>query len=380
MRVQTFSRAQIQEEFTLRFQSLAANDKRGLKKEFDDLDEVGQNLPSRAGTTEANQNKNRYPYIVPYDHCRVRLSVQNQNPFSDYINANYVPGGGTERDFICTQGPLPHTVADFWRMVWEQNVQIIVMVTALRHKDIVLCENYWPFEPSIVQHGRIQVTTVKRQQGPDCVITTMKLRQRDCPAADRTVTHYYYSSWPDMGVPKDPASLCAFTEHVRLHLETLPRLGPSVVHCSAGVGRSGTFVALLWLMQLCVRGIRPDVRAAVEDLRLHRMWMVQKLQQYVFVYQCLLHWLNARMAGAAWQHQSPILNTIHPKTQPQNSASKGNKVRRKHHQHRKSTSDEQFTSTKHFLHPSNLLRKLLPSSTLPEQHSKYSPTTTLPLR
>ncbi|XP_055078900.1 receptor-type tyrosine-protein phosphatase V-like isoform X2 [Periophthalmus magnuspinnatus] len=276
MRVQTFSRAQILDEFTLRFQSLAANDNRGFKQEFEDLEEVGQNLPSRAGTTEANQNKNRYPHIVPYDHCRVRLSVQNQNPYSDYINANYVPGGGTERDFICTQGPLPHTVADFWRMVWEQNVQIIVMVTALRHKDIILCEKYWPLEPGTVQHGRIQVTTVNRQQGPDYFITTIKLRQRDFPT-ERIVTHYYYSSWPDLGVPKEPASLCAFTEHVRQHLETLPRVGPAVVHCSAGVGRSGTFVALLWLMQLCARGIRPDVRAAVEDLRLHRMWMVQKL-------------------------------------------------------------------------------------------------------
>ncbi|XP_020778053.2 receptor-type tyrosine-protein phosphatase beta-like isoform X2 [Boleophthalmus pectinirostris] len=370
MRVQTFSRAQILEEFTLRFQSLAANDNRGFKLEFEDLDEVGQNLPSRAGNTEANQNKNRYPYIVPYDHCRVRLSVQNQNPYSDYINASYVPGGGTERDFICTQGPLPHTVADFWRMVWEQNVQIIVMVTALRHKDIILCEKYWPLEPGTAQHGRIHVTTMNRKQGPDCVITTLKLQQRDFPT-DRTVTHYYYSSWPDLGIPKEPASLCAFTEHVRQHLETLPRLGPTVVHCSAGVGRSGTFVALLWLMQLCARGIRPDVRAAVEDLRLHRMWMVQKLQ-YIFVYQCLLHWLNARIVGSAWlQLQSPSLNPN--QSQPQSSAPTGNKVRKKHRQRRKSTSDQEQCTT-HFLHPSNLLRKLLPSSTLPKKGSKMSPT------
>lgn len=132
------------------------------------------------------------------------------------------------------------------------------------------------------------------------------LFQRDCPT-DRTVSHYYYQTWPDRGTPKNPSSLCAFTEHVRQHLESIPRLGPAVVHCrsdlclgprasclnrgcrcslkstlcfwslSAGVGRSGTFVTLLWLMQLCVRGIQPEVRAAVEDLRLHRMWMVQTL-------------------------------------------------------------------------------------------------------
>uniref|UniRef100_A0A8C9ZZT7 protein-tyrosine-phosphatase n=1 Tax=Sander lucioperca TaxID=283035 RepID=A0A8C9ZZT7_SANLU len=86
-----------------------------------ELDEVGKNLPTRAGDSEANREKNRYPYILPYDHCRVRLSVQNSQPHTDYINANFVPGGGSERDFICTQGPLHNTMADFWRMVWEQN-------------------------------------------------------------------------------------------------------------------------------------------------------------------------------------------------------------------------------------------------------------------
>lgn len=141
--------------------------------------------------------------------------------------------------------------------------------------------------------------------------------QRDCPGY-RIITHYYYPSWPDRGVPKESSSLCAFTEHVRQDLEAIPRFGPAVVHCrsdlhpitsgntrlnsalthsalilwraqtvhevnrlfmccSAGVGRSGTLVTLLWLMQLCVRGIRPDIRAAVADLRLHRMWMVQNL-------------------------------------------------------------------------------------------------------
>ncbi|KAF0036135.1 hypothetical protein F2P81_011447 [Scophthalmus maximus] len=175
-----------------------------------------------------------------------------------------------------TRGPLHNTMADFWRMVWEQNVSVIVMVTALRHKDMVLCDKYWPLERGTVYQGLIQVTTVTVKQGPDYFITTINLRQRDCPT-DRTITHYYYHSWPDRGVPKESTSLWAFTEHVRHHLEAIPRLGPCVVHCSAGVGRSGTFVTLLWLMQLCARGIQPDIRAAVEDLRLHRMWMVQNL-------------------------------------------------------------------------------------------------------
>ncbi|XP_039459970.1 receptor-type tyrosine-protein phosphatase V-like [Oreochromis aureus] len=276
MRVQTFPRAQILQEFNLQCQALTANNYRGFKEEFKELNEVGKELPTRAGDSEVNREKNRYPSILPYDHCRVRLSVQNSYPHTDYINANFVPGGGSERDFICTQGPLPNTIADFWRMVWEQNVRIVVMVTALKHKDIVFCDKYWPLDPGTVYHGLIQVTTVTRKQGPDCFITTINLRHRDCPT-DRIITHYYYPSWPDRGVPKSQSSLCVFTEHVRQHLEAIPCLGPAVVHCSAGIGRTGTFVTLLWLQQLCARGIRPDIKAAVQDLRLHRMWMVQTL-------------------------------------------------------------------------------------------------------
>nr|XP_020441079.1 receptor-type tyrosine-protein phosphatase beta-like [Monopterus albus] len=275
MSVQTLSRTEILQEFRFRCQSLTANDNKGFKQEFEELEEVGKHLPSKAGDLVTNREKNRYPYILPYDHCRVKLSVQNSDPHSDYINANFVPGGGSERDFICTQGPLHNTMADFWRMVWEQNVRIIIMVTALRHKDTVLCDMYWPLEPGTVYHGLIRVTTMTRKQGPDYFITTINLSQRDFPT-DRIITHYYYPCWPDRGVP-NTSSMCAFTEHVRQHLEAIPRLGPTVVHCSAGVGRSGTFVTLLWMMQLCARGIRPDIRAAVEDLRLHRMWMVQTL-------------------------------------------------------------------------------------------------------
>uniref|UniRef100_A0A665THX1 protein-tyrosine-phosphatase n=1 Tax=Echeneis naucrates TaxID=173247 RepID=A0A665THX1_ECHNA len=132
MRVQTFPRAQILQEFHFQCQALAASNNRGFKQEFEDLSEVGKELTTRAGDSEANREKNRYPFILPYDHCRVRLSVQNSHPHTDYINANFVP-----RDFICTQGPLHNTTIDFWRMVWEQNVRIIVMVTSLREKEIV---------------------------------------------------------------------------------------------------------------------------------------------------------------------------------------------------------------------------------------------------
>nr|XP_040049375.1 receptor-type tyrosine-protein phosphatase V-like isoform X1 [Gasterosteus aculeatus aculeatus]XP_040049376.1 receptor-type tyrosine-protein phosphatase V-like isoform X1 [Gasterosteus aculeatus aculeatus] len=358
MRVQTFSRAQILQEFRLRCQTLSANNNRGLKQEFEELEVVGKDLPARAGDSGPNREKNRYPYILPYDHCRVRLSLQGSQPNSDYINANFVPGGGSERDFICTQGPLHNTVADFWRMVWEQNVRIIVMVTALRQKDQVMCEKYWPLDRGTVHHGLIQVTTVTRKQGPDYFITTINLRQRDHPT-DRTVTHYYYPTWPDQGVPKDLPSLVAFAEQVRLELEATPPLGPAVVHCSAGVGRSGTFVALLWLMQLCARGIPPNVRAAVQDLRLHRMWMVQNLEQYLLVYQCLLNWLSG--GASARRSVTPGASSStnqHAEDQPHRSS--GRRRRRRSRSSRPPPPEQQSTA-QHALHPGKLLRRLLPS-------------------
>ncbi|XP_035014538.1 receptor-type tyrosine-protein phosphatase V [Hippoglossus stenolepis] len=367
MRVQKFSRGQILQEFRLGCQALAADNNRGFKKEFEELNDVGKDLPTRAGDSEVNREKNRYPFILPYDHCRVRLSIQNSVPHTDYINANFVPGGGSERDFICTQGPLHNTMADFWRMVWEQNVRIIVMVTALRHKDIVLCDKYWPVERGTVYHGLIQVTTMTCKQGPDYFITTINLRQRDCPT-DRIITHYYYHSWPDRGIPKDSSSLCAFTDHVRLHLEGIPCLGPSVVHCSAGVGRSGTFVTLLWLMQLCARGIQPDIRSAVEDLRLHRMWMVQNLEQYIFVHQCLMQWLigGAGRTTAGPQIQGAGSKINHPVQDQPQSSGQGERTgrRRQHRQRQKPPSEPQQNTIQQMLHPGNLLRRLLPSSSL----------------
>ncbi|KAL7884373.1 hypothetical protein AOLI_G00071430 [Acnodon oligacanthus] len=304
MRIRTYSRAHIMQKFRAHCQSLAASGNAGYRREFEELNDAGQGLACRAGELEANKEKNRYPFILPYDHCRVKLSLLDSQPHSDYINANYVPGGSSERDFICTQAPLQSTIADFWRMVWEQNVQVIVMVTALKGSGKILCSQYWPPERGTGCYGTVEVTTISCHRGPDCNITTIHLRQRGCPT-ERRITHYHYPGWPDRGVPSDPTSLCAFAEHIRKHLENTPNIQHTVVHCSAGVGRSGTFVALLWLMQLCRRGIVPEVRLAVQDLRKHRAMMVQNLEQYMLVHQCLLHWLGGDMLRPS-THNAPV--------------------------------------------------------------------------
>ncbi|KAK3565897.1 hypothetical protein QTP86_020308, partial [Hemibagrus guttatus] len=293
-RIRTYPRAHIQQKFHTHCQSLAANGNEGYQREFEELNDSAKEFSCRAGELDANKDKNRYPFILPYDHSRVRLSILESQPHSDYINANFVPGGCTEHDFICTQAPLPSTMADFWRMVWEQNVQVIIMVTALNENGKVLCNQYWPPERGTGCYGSLQVTTISRHHGPDCYITTIHLRQHGSHK-NRHITHYYYPSWPDQGVPKDHTSLVKFAEHARKQLDDSPRLGPTVVHCSAGIGRSGSFVAILWLMQLCARGILPNVYLAVRDLRRHRVFMVQNVEQYILVHQCLLYWLGGNM-------------------------------------------------------------------------------------
>ncbi|XP_023675063.1 receptor-type tyrosine-protein phosphatase eta-like isoform X2 [Paramormyrops kingsleyae] len=282
------SHVHLLQDFQHHCQLLAAKDNAGYCLEFERLSDVGSEFSTRVGYLAANREKNRYPHILPYDHCRVKLAQQNSH--LDYINASYVSGGTSERDFICTQGPLRSTQADFWRMVWEQNVPVIVMVTDCLENDRVLCEQYWP-QDCASQYGRVKVTPLFQRHCKNFTSTILQLSQAGCPT-ERKITHYYYRAWPDRGVPQDRAALCAFTLQVRQHLDSEPHTGPAVVHCSAGVGRSGTFVALLWLLQLCSRNIWPDVRGVVHNLRRHRMMMVQSLEQYIFIHTCLLHWMS----------------------------------------------------------------------------------------
>ncbi|KAL2103488.1 hypothetical protein ACEWY4_000356 [Coilia grayii] len=376
MMIRTFSKTQILKDFQKHCQHLARNNNEGYLQEFEALNDVGREFSTRAGELEANKCKNRYPHILPYDHCRVKLSVLYAQLHSDYINANYVPGGSSERDFICTQGPLKNTMADFWRMVWEQNVHVIVMLTSFKENGRVLCDQYWPPERGTGCYGDIQVTTVSRKRGPESYITTIHLRQNGHPF-ERSVTHYLYSSWPDVSVPSDLASFCAFTDTVRQHLDKMPRIGPSIIHCSAGVGRSGTFVALLWLLQLCVRGVPPEVKAAVQDLRRHRVNMVQTLEQYIFVHKCLIRWLLAEGKHPKTRSQSaPVLiqrDTPQPPQPPppppppqppQSRQSRPRSMEAKQPPKRQQSSPsvlQSFNTQLQSVRPANLLRRLLPS-------------------
>ncbi|XP_058856001.1 receptor-type tyrosine-protein phosphatase V-like isoform X1 [Acipenser ruthenus] len=274
----------------------------------EELRDVGNEQTKTTAELEANKSKNRYQSVLPYDHSIVKLTPIDSEPNSDYINANFIPGYSSLQEFICTQGPLRSTMTDFWRMVWEQNVRSVVMLTLCKEHGKVLCEPYWPALDSTQGYGQVEVTTLSQSCSQDWRVSQLKL-YHSSTHTERRVSHFYYTAWPDCGVPRTPASMTSFTEHVREQLNKTEGAGPTVVHCSAGVGRTGTFITLDWLLQQLKSGSAVDVPGIVHKLRRSRCLMVQTLDQYIFIHTCLL--LKITQEGQAAAHNQQIYFLYH---------------------------------------------------------------------
>ncbi|RZF37293.1 hypothetical protein LSTR_LSTR005625 [Laodelphax striatellus] len=244
------------------------------------------------GEKEVNKKKNRYKDILPFDLSRVILNEYAGIPGSDYINANYIKGASGSPAYIASQGPLPHTVNDFWRMVVQCEVQVIVMACneeeAGKHK----CENYWvEAEGQEKQFGMVSIRLVKASTVcPDFSVRTMKLKytNQQSNTEERTVCQFHYSAWPDHGVPPLVRPLLDMVRLVRdtQASETLPVL----VHCSAGCGRTGTICAIDYVWGLLRAGkLTKDfsLLSLVREMRKQRIAMVQTKEQYVLVHQAV---------------------------------------------------------------------------------------------
>ncbi|ELW47686.1 Receptor-type tyrosine-protein phosphatase V [Tupaia chinensis] len=239
-----------------------------------ELKEVGKEQPRLEAEHPANTAKNRYPHVLPYDHSRVRLSQLEGEPHSDYINANFIPGYTHPQEFIATQGPLKKTLEDFWRLVWEQQVHVIVMLTVGMENGRVLCEHYWPADSTPVTHGHITIHLLVEEPEDEWTKREFQL-QHVAQQQQRRVKQLQFTTWPDHSVPEAPSSLLAFVDLVREQVKATQGTGPILVHCSAGVGRTGTFVALLRLLEQLEEEKVVDVFNAVYALRLHRPLMIQ---------------------------------------------------------------------------------------------------------
>uniref|UniRef100_A0A8B9GEA4 protein-tyrosine-phosphatase n=1 Tax=Amazona collaria TaxID=241587 RepID=A0A8B9GEA4_9PSIT len=244
-------------------------------QEFEELKEVGKEQPKVEAELPANASKNRYPHVLPYDHSRVKLSQLGEDPHSDYINANFMPGYTSQQEFIATQGPLKKTIEDFWRLVWEQNVCNIIMLTVCMENGRVLCDHYWPSESAPVSYGQVRIHLLMQSSSEEWTMRKFKLWHG--VRAERHVSHLHYTAWPDHGIPESTTSIMTFRELVREHIQSTKDAGPTLVHCSAGVGRTGTFIALDRLLQQMKQEKVVDIFGVVYALRMNRYLMIQTL-------------------------------------------------------------------------------------------------------
>ncbi|XP_040133398.1 receptor-type tyrosine-protein phosphatase V isoform X3 [Ictidomys tridecemlineatus] len=273
--------------FRQSFEAKSAHAHEAFFQEFEELKEVGREQPRLEAEHPANTTKNRYPHVLPYDHSRVRLTPLEGEPHSDYINANFIPGYTHPQEFIATQGPLKKTLEDFWRLVWEQHVHIIVMLTVGMENGRVLCEHYWPANSSPVTHGHITIHLLAEESEHEWTKREFQL-QHEIQQKQRRIKQMQFTTWPDHSIPEAPGSLLTFVELVREQARVTQGSGPILVHCSAGVGRTGTFVALSRLLQQLEEEQMVDVFNAVYALRLHRPLMIQTPSQYVFLHSCIM--------------------------------------------------------------------------------------------
>ncbi|KAM9029662.1 receptor-type tyrosine-protein phosphatase O isoform 1-T1 [Ara ararauna] len=252
--------------------------------QFEELKLIGLDIPHFAADLPMNRCKNRYTNILPYDFSRVRLVSMNEEEGSDYINANYIPGYHSPQEYIATQGPLPETRNDFWKMVLQQKSQIIVMLTQCNEKRRVKCDHYWPFTEDPIAYGDITVEMMSEEEHTDWVYRNFRISYAD---EVQDVMHFNYTAWPDHGVPTTNAaeSILQFVQMVRQ--KSAKSKGPMIIHCSAGVGRTGTFIALDRLLQHIHDHEFVDILGLVSDMRSYRMSMVQTEEQYIFIHQCV---------------------------------------------------------------------------------------------
>uniref|UniRef100_A0A672JQP1 protein-tyrosine-phosphatase n=1 Tax=Salarias fasciatus TaxID=181472 RepID=A0A672JQP1_SALFA len=277
-------------KFQNHFTKLSADENRGFSLEYGTLSLVGADQTQKVSTLPENKVRNRFTNVLPYDWNRVKLTTSGSAESSDYINASYMPGYRNNREYIATQGPLPATVNDFWRMIWEQQVKGIVMVTNCTELGRTKCEQYWPSGRQSRLFGELSVTTISEQQEPNWTLRTFSRNTSE----ERTVKHFHFTAWPDHGVPQGTDVLIQFRGLMRQHIERDGGRAPTVVHCSAGVGRTGTIIALDVLLQQLENEEAVGINAFVHRMRLNRPYMVQTESQYVFLHQCIMDTLKPK--------------------------------------------------------------------------------------
>ncbi|XP_078490769.1 receptor-type tyrosine-protein phosphatase epsilon [Ciona intestinalis] len=271
------------EEFATVYKNKSADDNRNFRMEFQAV-QSGVSDKTEA-LKSVNLIKNRYDNVVPYDVTRVVITPGSDPTETDYINANYVSGYMMAKKWIACQGPKKETINDFWKMIWEQNCATIIMVTRLVENGKPKCDQYWPGEKEI--YGDYDVTLVEEKNRNFFVVRRFQIKHGD---VERSVTQFHYISWPDFGVPSNAAHLLKFRRRV---CSSNPcDAGPIVIHCSAGVGRTGTYILIDAALEQIKKEGKTDLFTLLNNMRKERMMLVQTDPQYAFAHKAVLEQIN----------------------------------------------------------------------------------------